>query len=155
MSTRHAGRHRYANPRRASPTNSGRNVEVVEVGLIRHPSIRDTHASPDGLIGDDGMLEIKCPQSAKHIETLLGQPIDARYLTQMQWQMACSGRQWCDFVSYDPHLPDAMRLFVQRVERDDKMIEELEELVRDFLCELNEKLERLRELYVEPLLVAG
>ena len=82
-----------------------RNVEVVEIGLIRHPSIRDTHASPDGLIGEDGLLEIKCPQSAKHIETLLGQAIDGRYVTQMQWQMACSGRQWCDFVSYDPRHP--------------------------------------------------
>jgi len=131
-----------------------RDVGVVEVGLIRHPSIPNTHASPDGLIGDDGLLEIKCPQSAKHIETLLGQVIDLRYHTQMQWQMACSGRQWCDFVSYDPRMPEHMRLFVQRVDRNDERIEELEEMVRDFLGELDEKLARLRAL-AEPLAMAG
>jgi len=131
-----------------------RNVTVEEIGLVRHPSIPNTHASPDGLISDDGLLEIKCPQSAKHIETLLGQAIDLRYHTQMQWQMACSGRQWCDFVSYDPRMPEHMRLFVQRVDRNDERIEELEEMVRDFLGELDEKLARLRAL-AEPLAMAG
>ena len=130
------------------------NVEVVEVGLIRHPTIPNTHASPDGLIALDGVLETKCPNTATHLETLLGAPIPAKYITQIQWQLCCSGRQWADYVSYDPRLPEAMRLFVQRVQRDDERIEELEEMVRDFLGELDEKLARLRAL-AEPLAMAG
>ena len=131
-----------------------RNVEVVKVGLIRHPTIPNTHASPDGLIGEDGVLECKCPTTATHLETLLGATIPAKYITQIQWQLCCSGRRWGDFVSYDPRMPEHLRLFVQRIERDDERIEELEELVTDFLGELDEKLARLRAL-AEPLAMAG
>jgi predicted phage-related endonuclease len=95
-------------------------------------------ASPDGLIGEDGLLELKCPQTATHIATLLGQSVPAKYLTQIQWQLACTGRQWCDFASYDPRLPESMRLFVQRVRRDDVEIKRLEALVVDFLGEVDE-----------------
>jgi putative phage-type endonuclease len=115
-------------------------------GLWLHESIAGTCASPDGLIGDDGLVEIKCPNTATHLETLLGAPIEHRYLLQMQWQMACSGRAWCDYVSYDPRLPDALRLHVRRVERDGGLIAELEDEVVAFLAELEAKLARLQAL---------
>lgn len=120
---------------------------VHEVGLVPHPSIQGTHASPDGLVGDDGLVEIKCPVSAAHIDALLGQGIPGKYQTQMLWQLACTGRQWCDFVSYDPRLPESMRLYVSRLKRDDKRIGELEHEVRMFLRELDAKLADLMTLY--------
>jgi putative phage-type endonuclease len=121
--------------------------EVVEIGFVPHPSIAMSGASPDGLVGDDGLCEIKCPNTATHIDTLLGQTAPAKYVTQMQWQMACTGRKWCDFVSYDPRLPEEMSLFIRRVERDDKRIAELEEMVAEFLSELDAKVGELRRLY--------
>lgn len=122
-------------------------VDVALVGIVRHPSIEGTHASPDGLVGEDGLVEIKAPNTATHIETLLGQKVPEKYVTQMQWQMACTGRRWCDFASYDPRLPEAMRLFVKRVERDDALIATLEKDIAAFLAELEEKVASLRALY--------
>jgi putative phage-type endonuclease len=122
-------------------------VDVEEVGFIPHPSIAMSGASPDGLVGDAGLIEIKCPNTATHIETLTGQIVPAKYITQMLWQMACTGRQWCDFVSYDPRMPPSMQLFVKRVERDDEKIAELEEEVRRFLAEIDEKITTLCGLY--------
>lgn len=122
-------------------------VDVAQVGFILHPSIADSGASPDGLVGADGMLEIKCPNTATHIDTLLAGKVPAKYITQMQWQMACAGRAWCDFASYDPRLPASMQLFVQRIERDDKVIGDLEGIVREFLAELDAKVQALRNLY--------
>jgi len=101
-------------------------VEVLKVGFLDHPCIAISGASPDGLIGEAGLIEVKCPLTATHIETLLGQAIPGRYVTQMQWQMAVSGRQWCDFVSYDPTLPADLRLFTGRVHRDEALIAQLE-----------------------------
>lgn len=110
---------------------------VDEVGFVRHPRLSDdAGASPDGLVGDDGLVEIKCPNSATHISTLRGEPIADKYIKQMQWQMACTGRQWCDFASYDPRLPERMRLHVQRVARDQAMIDDIEAHVQDFLAEV-------------------
>src|SRR6478752_2514409 len=88
---------------------------IEEVGFIDHPTIAMTGASPDGQVDADGLVEIKCPQTATHIDTFVSGAVPTKYLTQMQWQMACTGRAWCDFVSYDPRLPEAMRLFVRRV----------------------------------------
>jgi putative phage-type endonuclease len=122
------------------------NSTVAECGLFVHPHIPYTHASPDGLIGEDGLIEIKCPNTAQHIDTLLGAPIEHRYVLQMQWQMACTGRQWCDYVSFDPRLPMPLHLHVRRVERDSKMIEELEHEVVKFLEELDAKLAKLQRL---------
>lgn len=122
-------------------------VDVALVGIVRHPSIDGTHASPDGLVGEDGLVEIKAPNTATHIDTLLGQKVPEKYVTQMQWQMACTGRRWCDFASYDPRLPEAMRLFVKRVERDDALIATLEKDIAAFLAELAEKVTSLRALY--------
>ncbi len=124
-----------------------RDVEVAQVGFVPHPTIAGAGASPDGLVGDLGLVEIKCPNTATHIDTLIGQAIPAKYVTQMQWQMACTGRAWCDFVSFDPRLPESMAVFVDRVHRDDELIASLEKDVRDFLAELDEKVARLRSLY--------
>lgn len=120
-----------------------RDVDVVEVGFIDHPTIAMTGASPDGLVGEDGMLEIKCPNTATHLDTLLGGVVPAKYVSQMQWQMACAGRQWCDFASYDPRLPEPMRLFIQRVPRDDAFLSEAEKEVSTFLAELDAKMDAL------------
>ncbi len=125
------------------------NIEVKAVGFIPHPVIQMAGASPDGLVEDDGLVEIKCPQTATHLETLLGGEIDAKYIKQMQWQMACGGRAWCDWVSYDPRLPEPMRLFVRRVPRDDKLIAELEKDVKDFLSELDAKVSELSARYLQ------
>jgi putative phage-type endonuclease len=122
-------------------------ADVTEVGFIDHPKIPMTGASPDGLVGADGLVEFKCTNTATHIDTLLGEPIAGKYITQMQWQMACAGRTWCDWVSYDPRLPESMRLFVQRVKRDDAMIAELEKLVPAFLAEVGQKVAALTKQF--------
>jgi putative phage-type endonuclease len=120
---------------------------VIETGLCLHPMIADFGASPDGLVGEDGLLEIKCPNSAAHIETLLSGEAPAKYKTQMQSQMACTGRAWCDFVSFDPRLPADMQLFVKRVHRDDAFIWTMEAEIVAFLDELTQKLDALRARY--------
>jgi len=122
-------------------------VDVFEVGLIHHPEIAGTHASPDGLVGDDGLVELKCPQSATHLETLLSGNFPSKYHTQVQWQLACTGRAWADLVSFDPRLPEPMRLFVQRVPRDVSVILDLETEVAAFLREIDEKVARLTDKY--------
>lgn len=120
---------------------------VVEVPFVLHPSIGDTGASPDGLVGDDGLIEIKAPNTATHIDTLKSETVPSRYVTQMQWQMACTGRKWVDFVSYDPRLPESMRFFCKRVQRDDAMIAELEREVIAFLNEVRATVAELRRRY--------
>lgn len=122
-------------------------VDVVQVGFVPHPVIAMTGASPDGLVGSEGLVEIKCPNTATHIETLLGQAVPAKYIMQMQWQMACAGRAWCDFASFDPRLPAHMQLFVRRVERDDKLIADLEREIAAFLAEIDERVAALNGLY--------
>ena len=121
---------------------------VQEVGLIPHPYIKGAGASPDGLVGDDGLIEIKCPNSATHIETLLGAPIDRKYLLQMQWQMCCTDRAWCDFASFDNRLPEHLQLHVRRVLRDLAQQREIEGEVSAALLEIEttiSKLEALKE----------
>jgi putative phage-type endonuclease len=132
-------------------------VEVKQVGMVKHPTIQWTHASPDGLVGNDGLVEIKCPQTSTHIETLLGSAIDGKYVKQCQWQMACTGRIWCDLVSFDPRLPANMQLAVKRIRRDDEMIAGLESDVAEFLAELDGKMAALKAKYAEPanLMAAG
>jgi putative phage-type endonuclease len=124
-------------------------VTVEQVAFVPHPKIDQAGASPDGLVGDDGLVEIKCPNTATHLETLLGQAVPAKYADQMQFQMACTGRQWCDFVSYDPRMPEHMRLFVRRVARDEARITHLETEIASFLRELTTKLAELNAIYGE------
>lgn len=128
-------------------------VDVTEVGFIDHPIIAMSGASPDGCIGSDGLLEIKCPNTATHLDTLLSGNGSASYFTQMQWQMACTGRKWCDFVSFDPRLPEHLRLYVERVPRDSAYIAELEAMAVEFLAELDDRMTKLRAF--RPLQVAA
>lgn len=125
--------------------------DVNKIGFIVHPVIDMSGASPDGLIGESGMLEIKCPLTATHIDTLSNQKVPGKYITQMQWQMACSGRAWCDFCSYDPRMPESMQLFVKRVPRDDVYIASLESDVRVFFCELDAKISALNAIYARKV----
>jgi putative phage-type endonuclease len=124
-----------------------RDAAIEDVGFVSHGSISDFGASPDGLIGADGLIEIKCPNTATHLETLLSDSIDGKYMTQMQVQMSCTGRQWCDFVSFDPRLPVDMQLFVRRVERDNARIAEIESEVSAFLGEIAKKLDALHSRF--------
>lgn len=124
-----------------------RDAEIVDVGFVSHSTIADAGASPDGLVGDDGLVEFKCPTVLTHLETLETDEIAPEYLQQMQWQMACTGRQWCDFASYDPRYPEDLKLYVQRVKRDDDLIAEIEKDVREFLTELATRVEKLRVKY--------
>lgn len=113
-------------------------------GFVPHPVIAMSGASPDRLVGEDGLVEIKCPNTATHIETLLSGSIPQKYIYQMQWQMACTGRRWCDWVSYDPRLPDHLSLFVSRVNRDNDMIEALERETLAFLAEIDATIAKLQ-----------
>ena len=119
---------------------------VEEVGMLDHPTIDMSGASPDGLVDSNGMIEIKCPNSATHLKTLLSGLPDNRYITQMMWQMACAGRAWCDFVSYDPRFPEDIQLFVVRVNRDDVMIKSLEGEVVLFLQGVSNSVDNLRKI---------
>lgn len=120
---------------------------IVECAFAVHDKIPSFGASPDGLVGDDGLLEIKCPNSATHIETLLRGGVEGKYFTQMQAQLACTGRKWCDFVSFDPRLPAEMQIFLKRIERDDAFIEIMEGEITSFLGELDGKVSNLRTHY--------
>ncbi|CAB4128126.1 phage_rel_nuc, putative phage-type endonuclease [uncultured Caudovirales phage] len=124
-------------------------VMVEEVGFVPHPTIEMSGASPDGLVGLFGMLEIKCPNTATHIDTLLSQTVPGKYITQMQWQMRCCERQWCEFVSFDPRLPQDLQLFVKRVEFDPEYVAMLEKEVIQFLAELDDKVNKLTNLKVK------
>ena len=126
-------------------------VEVSQIGLVLHPTIDGAVASPDGLVHENGLVEIKCPQAARHLQTLLGAEVDGGYLKQVQWQMACTGRQWCDFVSFNPSFPAEMQLHVKRITRDDKLIGELEEQIGEFLKEVEFTCAKLVETYKQPI----
>lgn len=120
-----------------------------EAAFLKHPKIEWAGASPDGFVGDDGLVEFKCPNTATHIDTLLGAKVPEKYVLQMQWQMAVTGRAWCDFVSFDPRLPEEMRMFLRRVDRDDTLIGTLEREVETFLAEIDDTLKQLRRQYAE------
>lgn len=122
-------------------------IDVIETGFHDHPRIAMSGASPDGLAGSNGLVEIKCPNTATHIATLRGGSIDRKYILQMHWQMACTGREWCDFVSFDPRLPLEMQLFVERVEMDRALLSEIEAEVTAFLSEVDEAVADLRARY--------
>ena len=121
---------------------------VNQVGFVVHPMIEQAGASPDGLIGEDGCIEIKCPNTSTHLDTLLSQKVPSKYITQMTWQMVCTGRKWCDFVSYDPRLPENLQLYIERIELDEEYGKKLESEVKGFLEEVNEKVEKLRKINV-------
>ena len=121
-------------------------ILVTEVGFITHPWITMSGASPDGLVGDDGCLEIKCPNTATHIQTLLDQKVTEKYITQMMWQMACTERLWCDFVSFDPRMPAKHQLFIKRINFDKQLVDSLENSVIQFLGDVDLKIQQLESL---------
>jgi len=122
-------------------------VTVVEAPFVPHPTIAWSGASPDGFVGVEGLVEIKCPNTATHINTLRGGSIDQKYIYQMQWQMACTDMNWCDFASYDPRLPIEMQLHVRRVDRDDDLIAEIEAEAVAFLDEIAATVADLENTY--------
>lgn len=123
-----------------------RDVEVVEVGSIEHPDITMASASPDGLVGDYGLIEIKCPNTATHIDTMLSGAIPKKYKLQMAWQAICTGRKWCDFVSFDPRMPAELQLFIKRYEPTEAEKEEITKAVVEFLAELDDMVNQLKTL---------
>ena len=111
---------------------------VTEASFVVHPDYTDIGASPDGFVGDSGLLEIKCPNTAQHVACLRSGEPDKKYWWQMQCQMACTERQWCDFASFDDRLPEPLQLFVTRVERDSQAISEMIDECLEFLGELEQ-----------------
>jgi putative phage-type endonuclease len=130
-------------PLARSAYENARGLLVTEVGFVNHPNIEMAGASPDGLVETLGMLEIKCPNTATHIDTLLSLAVPTKYNTQMQWQMRCCERKWCDFVSFDPRLPQDLQLFIKRVDFDSVYVAMLEKEVNSFLEELVDKIKKL------------
>lgn len=110
---------------------------VDQTGLVMHPNIPYAGASPDGLIDECGLVEIKCPNTATHVEYLLSGTPPNKYQPQMMWQMECTGRQWCDFVSFDPRMPEHLQLFVVRFERDEERLDDLRKEAIAFLAEVD------------------
>lgn len=129
-----------------------RNVDIRAAEFVTHPILAMAGASPDGYIvadtpeGFSGLIEIKCPITATHIDTLLSGKVADKYIVQMQWQMACTGARWCDFVSYDPRLPAHLQMFIQRVPADAARIAELTEEVARFLAEVDITVAKLRAI---------
>lgn len=119
---------------------------VTETGWVQHPTISGAGASPDGLIGTAGVLELKSPNTATHIDYLLSKEPPQKYWYQMQWQMRCCGATFADWVSYDPRMPEGLQLLIVRVERDDDCIKMLEAEVTAFLTELEAKVNALKEM---------
>ena len=118
---------------------------VDEVGLCIHPIIERAGASPDGLVGNSGLVEIKCPKVATHLAYLIAGVVPAGYKNQMMWQMACTGLDWCDFVSFRPDLPEHLQLFIVRFKRDSAKILELETAVISFLSTVDAMLAKLKK----------
>lgn len=125
------------------------NEPIERVAFVPHPIIAMSGASPDGLVGDAGLIEVKCPNTATHLDTLLGDAVAGKYNIQMQWQMACTGRRWCDYVSFDPRLPEELRLYIHRVKRDNVLIASLETDIASFLAELDDKVDALRSRFMK------
>ena len=112
---------------------------VVEIGTIMHPKIKESSASPDGLVGEYGLIEIKCPNTTTMVNTVLKGRIPENYQTQMAWQLACTERNWCDFVMYDPRLPEKRSIWVMRYQPTKDYIAELEQKIIVFLQETRKR----------------
>jgi putative phage-type endonuclease len=128
-----------------------RKVSVTEVGFFDHPTIAMSGASPDGAVNSEeegkyaGLIEIKCPIETTHTNTLMSKSVPSKYVPQMQWQLACTGARWVDFVSFNPNFPAELQIFVARVDRDDSYIAELEAEVIKFLDEVDQTILKLKE----------
>lgn len=118
---------------------------VDQVGFVVHPAIERSGASPDGLVSTDGLVQFKCPIQATHIGYLLAGEVPAEYQPQMLWEMACTERAWCDFVSYNPDFPPHLQLFVVRFPRDAQRIQEITAEVSVFNREVDDIIARLNK----------
>ena len=116
---------------------------VDQTGLVMHPSIPYAGASPDGLVDDCGLVEIKCPNTATHIKYLLSGDVPKEYQPQMLWQMECTERKWCDFVSFDPRMPSHLQLFVVRFDRDEGRLNDVRAEAVKFLAEVDSMINQL------------
>jgi putative phage-type endonuclease len=125
---------------------AAKDVLVNELGFAIHPTIEMAGASPDGLVGDFGLVEIKCPNTATHIDTLLTQTVPTKYITQIQWQLSCTQRQWCDYCSFDPRMDEGLQLFIKRVDYDPIYVAQLEKEVINFLMDVQDKIQKLNKL---------
>jgi len=125
-------------------------VTVTEVGFITHPTIALFGASPDGLVNDDGLIEIKCPNATTHLNTLITGKPKHEYLLQMQGQMMCTGRSWCDFVSYDDRFPPNLAYYKIRIIKDDNLVNEIEQAVKTFIEKLESEINNIHHYMEAP-----
>jgi hypothetical protein len=125
-----------------------RNTLVETCGFFVHPTVERFGASPDGLVGSEGLAQFKCPATATHLTWMLGGIIPLDHAPQMLAELACTGRQWNDFVSFDPRLPEHLQLFIRRMERRDyePHIAQLEQEVARFNAELDNMLAELPQV---------
>lgn len=121
-------------------------TDARQVTFVYHPTLKNAGVSPDSLIGEDGLLEIKCPNMETHVEYLLTKKIPGNYFLQIQWELACTTRLWCDFFSYCKELPIHLRSLMIRVYRDEQKITELENAAKQFNEEIEQLIIKLREL---------
>jgi putative phage-type endonuclease len=126
-----------------------KDVLVDRIGLAIHPTMDFSAASPDGLVGHDGGVEIKCPTPTTHIEWLLAGEVPPEHIPQMDWGMVCCERMWWDFVSYCPIFPEPLNLFVKRLPRDEARIDVLDAEVRKFHAEANAVIDQLKGIYAD------
>ena len=121
-------------------------TSVEQVAWVEHPTIPFSGCSPDGLVGEHGLIEIKCKEIHNHLDSILNDRIDPDHQTQMMWQMACTGRKWCDYVCFDDRAPEGLQLFIKRLERNDELIQKMEDEVRTFLKDLESMIQKLNEI---------
>lgn len=118
---------------------------VDQVAFIDHPTIAGFGCSPDGIVGSDGLIEIKCPNSATHWSYIKANEPPNKYFIQMQAQMAVTGAKWCDFVSFDPRMPERSQLLVVRVMRDPEYILYMEAEISLFLKEVEKEVQLMEK----------
>lgn len=121
---------------------------VDETGFVKHPSIEWAGASPDGLI-NDGLIEIKCPATTTHIKWMIDGEVPGEHIPQMLWQMSCTGAEWCDFVSYDPRMPEDLQIFIKRFEPTQQQIEKINQQAICFLDSVNELMEKIEKIGID------
>jgi len=121
-------------------------TSVEQVAWVEHPTIPFSGCSPDGLVGEHGLIEIKCKEIHNHLDSILNDKIDPDHQAQMMWQMCCTGRKWCDYVCFDDRAPEGLQLFVKRLHRDEEKIKQMEDEVRTFLKDLENMIQKLNEI---------
>ena len=124
-------------------------VSVEQVAWVEHPTISLAGCSPDGCVGEHGLIEIKCKEIHNHLDSILNDKIDPDHQAQMMWQMACTGRQWCDYVCFDDRAPEGLQLFVKRLHRDEEKIKAMEDEVIKFLKDLEDMIQKLNEIRIK------